>query len=435
MYWGRYMSKITDDTPRVGAIAWWKRNGSPGHVAYVEKVISSNEIIISQDSWGGDFSWARVTRDYRWPAGFIHFNDRDLKNQEAPRTSGLPKVGGTVTATAGSWSPDPTSVDYRWFVAGDYLPRATQRSLELSPWMVGKRLRVAVVAHRDGYPDQVATTVVTDSILPGQLTASSAPSLRGTNIVGRTLRASTGTWSPGPVQTAYQWLLDGKPIKGKTQPQLFLGDRSVGHRIGFTVTARRKGYEPVTQTITTAPVHRAKLHPATRSTITGTPLVGETLQAHPGTVREKGTTHLVRWLRDGKEIPGAKRATYQLAKADVGHEIRAQVRTMKPGYTTVYETPGGRLVKGKVRLTMERIRVRRGIVFDVVATVAGKRLTDPTAISVRGAGEVRDRAVLQDGHARLKVTGMPKGARRLWFYVARTDLSVPKATMRIARFR
>ncbi len=433
VYWGRYMAKYTDDVPRVGAIAWWN-DGSPGHVAYVEKVVSPNEIIISQDSWGGDFSWARVTRDYRWPAGFIHFNDRELQSISAPRASGLPKVGGRVTATAGSWNPSPTSVEYRWFVAGDLLPRATERTVTLAPWMQGKRLRVAVVAHRAGYPDQVATTVVTDSILPGTLQTTEEPRLTGTNTVGRTLRATTGSWAPGPVTTSYRWLVDGEPVAGATQPRLWLGPRSAGRRVAFTVTATRTGYEPVTRTVTTAPVHRADLHQVERSTVTGTPLRGETMRVHPGAVREEATRS-IQWLRDGDPIPGATKLTYQLVKADVTHQIRAAVTFSRLGYHSVSETPGGRTVKGTVRLATTKHRVRGGIVFDVVATVAGRPIPGPTAISVRGAGSIRDRAVLRDGHARLVVKQMPRGERRLWFYVDRTDISVPKAALRKARFR
>src|SRR3546814_16320717 len=74
-YWGGSMPRITDDTPRVGAVAWWKANtgpaGSSGHVAYVERVVSADEIVISQDSWGGDFSWAVVPRGPgTWQRGF-----------------------------------------------------------------------------------------------------------------------------------------------------------------------------------------------------------------------------------------------------------------------------------------------------------------------------------------------------------------------------
>ncbi|MEC9052643.1 MAG: CHAP domain-containing protein, partial [Actinomycetota bacterium] len=42
--WGHAMSRITDDTPMVGSVAWWDSYqgyaGSNGHVAYVEKVVS-----------------------------------------------------------------------------------------------------------------------------------------------------------------------------------------------------------------------------------------------------------------------------------------------------------------------------------------------------------------------------------------------------------
>ena len=60
MYWGVSMPRITDAVPSVGAVAWWEANvkgasGSAGHVAYVERVVSADEIIVSQDIWGGDF--------------------------------------------------------------------------------------------------------------------------------------------------------------------------------------------------------------------------------------------------------------------------------------------------------------------------------------------------------------------------------------------
>ena len=91
-YWGTSMPRITDGTPRVGAVAWWKANtgpaGSAGHVAYVEKVVSADQVIVSQDSWGGDFSWATITRGSgNWPSGFIHFNDRELVNAKRARSS------------------------------------------------------------------------------------------------------------------------------------------------------------------------------------------------------------------------------------------------------------------------------------------------------------------------------------------------------------
>ena len=75
--WGPSFGTQTDGNPAVGAVAWWDQSySSTGHVAYVEKVISPDEILVSEDNWGGDFRWRRVTRTGgRWPQGFIHLND------------------------------------------------------------------------------------------------------------------------------------------------------------------------------------------------------------------------------------------------------------------------------------------------------------------------------------------------------------------------
>lgn len=76
--WGPSFPAQTNDSPAVGAIAWWDTSfSSTGHVAYVEKVVSNSEIIISEDNWGGDFRWRRVTfAGGKWPNGFIHLKDQ-----------------------------------------------------------------------------------------------------------------------------------------------------------------------------------------------------------------------------------------------------------------------------------------------------------------------------------------------------------------------
>lgn len=75
--WGVGFASQTNDTPAVGSVAWWDTSFSAsGHVAYVERVVSSSEIYVSEDNWGGDFRWRKVTRaGGRWPQGFIHLKD------------------------------------------------------------------------------------------------------------------------------------------------------------------------------------------------------------------------------------------------------------------------------------------------------------------------------------------------------------------------
>ncbi|WP_189155668.1 FG-GAP-like repeat-containing protein [Lentzea pudingi] len=67
-----------NSTPAVGAIAWWAANsggsGSTGHVAYVEEV-GPGYIVVSEDNWGGNFHWKKMTPGGYYPTGFIHFKD------------------------------------------------------------------------------------------------------------------------------------------------------------------------------------------------------------------------------------------------------------------------------------------------------------------------------------------------------------------------
>lgn len=78
--WGHALADKTDQLPTVGSVAWWDSgaggHGTLGHVAYVEQVISADEIIVSTDNWSGDFEWRRVLKTGdRWPTGFIHIAD------------------------------------------------------------------------------------------------------------------------------------------------------------------------------------------------------------------------------------------------------------------------------------------------------------------------------------------------------------------------
>ncbi|MEW1952981.1 CHAP domain-containing protein [Terrabacter sp. NPDC080008] len=75
--WGLAFANKMDDAPAVGSVAWFGQSfSSTGHVAYVEKVISPDQIQISEDNWGGEFRWRTVSRSGGyWPAGFIHFKD------------------------------------------------------------------------------------------------------------------------------------------------------------------------------------------------------------------------------------------------------------------------------------------------------------------------------------------------------------------------
>jgi len=105
------------------------------------------------------------------------------------------------------------------------------------------------------------------------------------------------------------------------------------------------------------------------------------------------------------------------------------------GYRTITEEVGRRTIRGTVRLATTKTRLRNGVRFDLVATVAGRRLTEPTRVVVRNGGRVRATGIMREGQLRLRVTGLPRGQRTLWFYIAPTSQSVNKIVSRRAWFR
>ena len=107
-----------------GSVAWWKAGvypaGSAGHVAYVEKVVSADEIIVSMDSWRGDFSWARITRASQGLAQRLRPLQRRAARQHdaARRHRHRRRSASTLTASAGSWSVTGATYAYQWLADG-----------------------------------------------------------------------------------------------------------------------------------------------------------------------------------------------------------------------------------------------------------------------------------------------------------------------------
>ncbi|WP_395658712.1 M4 family metallopeptidase [Nocardioides sp.] len=72
--------------------------------------------------------------------------------------------------------------------------------------------------------------------------------------------------------------------------------------------------------------------------ISGTPKVGKTLTAKPGTWTPAGVTFSYQWLRNGNAIGGAKAKTYKLVKGDKGRKIAVRVTAKKSGADPVSAT-------------------------------------------------------------------------------------------------
>lgn len=115
--WGKVAKKLTNSKPNLGAVAWWKS----GHVAIVEKVVSPTEILVSEDNWGGDFRWRRITKSAKgWPTGFIHFLDQGNGSPIGVVESATSPGKGKITVNGWSYDPDVPmkSTQIRVYVGG-----------------------------------------------------------------------------------------------------------------------------------------------------------------------------------------------------------------------------------------------------------------------------------------------------------------------------
>jgi|GEM_PF-1746311 len=158
-----------------------------------------------------------------------------------PKITGTLKVGRTLAASAGAWSPTPATLTYQWKANGKAIAGATKRTHVVTSANVGTRLTVTVTASAAGYTTTARTSAKTATVVR-PFTKAPTPRISGTAQVGKKLTAVAGTWSPKPTKLAYQWKADGKTIKGATKSTYVIASSLAGKRITVTVTATKSGW-------------------------------------------------------------------------------------------------------------------------------------------------------------------------------------------------
>ncbi len=153
--------------------------GSSGHVAYVERVVSADEIVISEDSWSGDFHWRTITRDSgRWPTRLRPLRRQGRPEHRGPASSrGTPQVGVELTASRGTWSPGREPDHHPAVVRRRRADRRRDRpDLHADRGReAGCRSRSRSPPTRDGYAAATVTTAPTEPVARGEFTMSRRP--------------------------------------------------------------------------------------------------------------------------------------------------------------------------------------------------------------------------------------------------------------------
>jgi hypothetical protein len=182
-----------------------------------------------------------------------------------PAITGSATVGGTLTASGGTWTAPPTGVAYQWFREDVAIAGATGASYAVTAADAGKRIKVVVTASRTGWPtgtsnSHAVSIPATGTKPPGgggtppggggtppgggtsdDLRNTRKPAIAGKALVGRIVKATSGAWSPQPTKVTYQWLRDGKAIKRAKAAKYRITKADRRHRIAVRVTAILSG--------------------------------------------------------------------------------------------------------------------------------------------------------------------------------------------------
>ena len=180
------------------------------------------------------------------------------------------------------------------------------------------------------------------------------PTISGTAQVGKTLSAKPGSWTAG-TSFGYQWLRAGKAIKGATKAAYQLVAADAGQKVSVRVTGSKSGYASAQETSAAVTVKAGVLTPG-KPGIAGTARVGKKLTARPGTW-SSGAKLAYQWLRNGKAIAKATKASYTLVAADAGTKLSVRVTGSKTGYATASKTSAAKKVaKGTLSGTKPKVK-------------------------------------------------------------------------------
>src|SRR4051794_27253188 len=126
----------------------------------------------------------------------------------------------------------------------------------------------------------VALACATSALAAAPQTTS-APVIKGTPIVGKTLKTTNGTWKHSPTTFKYQWMrCDSKgnncaSISGETDQTYTLTSSDVGHTILALVTASNSdGSQTANSHPTDVVTPAVAPKSATAPSITGKPVIG-----------------------------------------------------------------------------------------------------------------------------------------------------------------
>jgi len=250
---------------------------------------------------------------------------------QAPAITGNP-VAGTVLKLSESWSLEPSSRSYSWYLNGTRV--STSATYKVASKSEGKQITAVIIAKKDGYSDVTASAAAVKVLRT--FSKQPTPKISGTAKVGKTLSAKPGTWSPKPA-LRYEWFRSGVAISGAKASKYKVQLADVGKKLTVRVTAVKADYLSVSKTSRATKTVPAVPLKASTPKILGTAKVGQTLRVSRGSWTS-GATLVIRWYRSGTLVTGVTDTVYLLQPTDKGKTFTVKITGSKTGYTTVTRT-------------------------------------------------------------------------------------------------
>ena len=266
----------------------------------------------------------------------IHVVDSWLGTTSTSRPAvitGSAAVGQVLRAHSAGW-PSDTVLKYQWFAGDQPIAGATGSSVTVPASALGARLRVQVTGQVNGQRSTTALSPASARILASTVplvTESVTPTLPAPTALEPTT-LTWGTWTPSGATTSARWFADGVEIPSATGAAYTPEVTMVGRTLSVLVTATAPGAVPRTVLVTAPEAVRSPvLRALTVPTITGDPVVGQTLSATaPQWEAEANTTYV--WLADGVAIPSATGRTWRVGAEYVGRRIAVRATGTSAGF-------------------------------------------------------------------------------------------------------
>jgi hypothetical protein len=258
-----------------------------------------------------------------------------------------PRTNQTLTATVSGFSDpdsDPLTYHYEWFRNGTLIPGATGTTLNLAlagNGDRGDRIRVEAYATdgRGAASDAASAKVTVTNTTPTAGTVGVRPVPAATKDLLRATPTGFADLDGDPLTYRYQWLINGTPVAGATNPTFDVAGRvQLNDRVDVDVTAvddaqatspTARGGQNITSTNATPVEGTVSITPAA-------PKTNAVVTAAPSGFRDPdgdALTYHYTWSRNGTVIAGATAATLDLSQAgngDRGDAIKVVVTATDP---------------------------------------------------------------------------------------------------------